>query len=877
MQKISKQTFILDRRYYYQVVRALLMNKSDGIYFFNEDLDGLLKPQANNRVVIDNPTVAGVKLTNCYFELSFSDDAVIFDDFDRYDACAHPDSERYVIDYEGAENFSGPGRNATDKNTKRVLSFEQIMEKYLTPIPKELEKYLDVEVDFGISEDCQSSAADTSTVELIRKNSFDLDNDSAELSDKEESESSIKASRHTSFLKRNTMSAPSLQATPISRFSLRARHDSPPNEQVKKERGSRSRFFYCPKKNRSDPSLLKREDSAEALKIDSKKIVEECLVNPSYILEVFNQFNQKKSQAVVQFLKSLAMNYMMKLFNKQDKPLGDNVINVMSQCFDCSAYNATRDDFLVCFNVLIYYMRIYKCLPEFFCENKASYKFLLKMTAEEVSTFVSVVREIGYTEVLRLRILDRLVSHDEAGFVVKLLSNDDWQLLAVLLKGKDPIAYYFSLLKQETKKVDLALLAQPEFIEFIDTQRDTAVGSLVYAQLLQRIKSAFDYSNLPDSYSEVRQTSAGSQLLVKNRDKVNRLHQCTMLSFGEVVRLFMTLKPINKLKFGEIWLKHYQENLALIMKNFLPHLPAHLHEVAELYVEYQRATIGITASLDKDRYNPKRHTRYPAKIIQYLNPEGISLKNLLAVSKAVFSDGSSNVGMSAAELKELPIDLQKFIANLRKLSELYKKMADYDTVRMNGNELVGFVSTNRVAEKIVAAVIGQEAVTEARTFDDDEVGMMMFGTTSDSSESHSRKASLVDREEESSDSMLSSSLKKIRGSLPMPSSNKSVNANDLASWISEAIVNCCQQRGGSNIQSNLYTSTTAENVLEHGQILWLKSYLVPELEARLLESVDTLKVKFGNKFSMAFDKKCVSSVVEEFFADNIATNFPGLK
>lgn len=456
-------------------------------------------------------------------------------------------------------------------------------------------------------------------------------------------------------------------------------------------------------------------------------ICAKSLESSDFLVEFFTGFGKDMGIEAEDFLGELLKTERIKaLFITENRAFGDAVMHLLQLCFAVPEYYPKTEGVSVWFTLFLHYLQTYKAIPCFFCRGGACIKFSSLLDKARMDTIVANVGAYGLSKELCSIVYNRFEQEHDAGLALKLLTSSTYTSVAALAQAGDEVRYFSALLMIKTKVVDFALLAKPEFRTFILQNNELC------DQLIERVHAFFQYENLPEGYSDVRQTQAGPALLEQNRKHVNKQHEFTFLSQSEITHMFMTLKPINRLKQGELWLEIYKKNLQLVLKHFSPHLRLHLAELSQVYKEYRACTIGVTASTESSRYDPTRHALklFPACVVQYIQ------KN--------------------------PDDLKQYEKNLEAMGEIYNKMGQFDTVRMNEKEVLGFISVERMAEEILKRV---------------------------------------------------------------PTSSHKFTQYSLSVLLSKHIVKIYEkQYQGSKRPSVLYTDKTVTCVRDNGQLLWFKSY-----------------------------------------------------
>ncbi|MCE5293531.1 MAG: hypothetical protein LLF94_02820 [Chlamydiales bacterium] len=405
-----------------------------------------------------------------------------------------------------------------------------------------------------------------------------------------------------------------------------------------------------------------------------------------FISKFFRSFGNQMGVEACAFFKEVLQqeNVYVQAF-ANNRGFGNAVMDVLHACFVVPGYYPKDDKISVWYNLFMKHLDTYKSIPKFFCNGSSCITFSSLIGKEGIDKIVETISRYGLSGKLCKIVYNRLALEQDAGLAQKLLRDKSYSSIASMAQTYDQAKYFYSLLMIKTKAVDFALLALPEFVQFIQEQRASSVGCLLYDQLIERVRRAFFYENLPEEYSDQRQTQCGPQLLAQNRKRINDQSVFQFLSQTEVVKIFMTLQPISRLKLGEAWIDTYKKNLSLILKQFLPHLHQHLGELSVAYRAYRDCTIGITASVDNDRYDPKRHELelFPKCVVQYIK-----------------SDQE---------------EFELFQKNLQALGGFYQKLLNCSTVCMKNDEMLAYISIERVAKKIVESFPGSEVSIETIT------------------------------------------------------------------------------------------------------------------------------------------------------------------
>ncbi len=370
---------------------------------------------------------------------------------------------------------------------------------------------------------------------------------------------------------------------------------------------------------------------------------------------------------------------LQRLISAADRSKGDALMEEVEQVLGLADYPSTEKEFLTWTQLLNCYISTYKALPpRLFIGN-----ILRKVASNNAAmcTFLAALDTVGVKELLFKQLLEHIGSQKDHLLAVKFIKGG-WAI------HFDRTQFYYLALSLKNKLVDFALLDREDFIDFLFASKNTLVGTIAYNQLLERIKDAFAYRNLPDDYTDIRQTQANGDLLQINRKRIADVSKWTYLSYSEVTHYFMIMQPINRLKLANAWLETYQKNLCLILSNFFPHLPQHLAEIAAIYRLYKGCTLAITASIDGDRYDPSRHVlaSFPESISQYI--------------------------------KRNSSDKDAFEKNLLSLRTTYEKMGSYNTIRMRSDCVLEYSSIERVAKFIreklpdLCKEVGDEAIAK---------------------------------------------------------------------------------------------------------------------------------------------------------------------
>ncbi|MBX9585951.1 MAG: hypothetical protein K2X50_01715 [Gammaproteobacteria bacterium] len=420
-------------------------------------------------------------------------------------------------------------------------------------------------------------------------------------------------------------------------------------------------------------------------------LVTKTLEDPSLLTLIFRSFGHKK----IGLIKLIDVNLLIQLLDPHFSPvdhslfdanealirhsekIGPLYIQFIAHVFAVMEYNPKpgSEEFLKWFRLLISLLKHNPYFPMIFSDSDSSIKFLSSLTSMNMIEFMNEIKRNSLSINLSHAIIHRLIYKKELR-LAKLLLRDQAKALSGLVKETGEDHFYFSLLSLKNKTVDLHLLKDSQFIAFIQNHK-TLVGRFHYADFLERIKVAFDYSNLPndgDDGTDVRNTQAGEALLKRGINTLRQTLSNKFLSMSEITELFWNQEiPVNKLGRGEEWLKLYRENLSLILSEFMPHLPRHLDQINELYDKYYNQTIGKLSSMDYSRFNPNDHTlfQFPKIMTQYI------MQNLDKV--------------------------KKFNENIHAMEKIYQEICAFSngTVRFNSKEQSGFKPITLIADMIL--------------------------------------------------------------------------------------------------------------------------------------------------------------------------------
>jgi hypothetical protein len=409
-------------------------------------------------------------------------------------------------------------------------------------------------------------------------------------------------------------------------------------------------------------------------------------------LKAFKSFGENKKLSTKLFSRPALL---YNLLSSDNKILGDNLISLLEACFEFDEYNPQSDteDYKDWIKFFIRYIYHFRCIPEFFCAGSGSLKFLMTMSSEQIKAMILMFNQYGLKTALAQKILSRIREAKDLRLAGLLLKKSH-EKVSLLLEEHDEACYYYTLLSLGHKRIDLALLKKQEFLTWI-VKKESVIGRYMYAQLLERLKSAFDYKNLPtdgEMGSEKRQTQCLETMDNSGQECSNSKLQFQFLSREEITSVFnIDEVSVPKTELYKKWLELYLKNLSLILSRFLPHLENHLNNISRIYEAYVKKTIGSTASGgDIEKYNPDQQAlnKFPEEMVQYI--------------------------------LDYPDDMSEFNANIEKMKPLFSEMKQLAAKKIDEEGYGNFIPATRLAKDIL-----KQLTSVPRLLDDNQLARLI--------------------------------------------------------------------------------------------------------------------------------------------------------
>lgn len=327
-------------------------------------------------------------------------------------------------------------------------------------------------------------------------------------------------------------------------------------------------------------------------------ILEQSKQDPNFIIDAFRSFGSKMRKQAVDFFCRLNNKQLTVFFQKNNKVLGDNVMVLVRLIFSDNTYRPEDKELVVWLNIVFNYIECYAVLPDFLFASMPSYCFLSQMSGDDITVLVNFINQHKLQSELFSRVKKCFAEDKESMHCLSLLRNKKFSPLQQLLESHNKCELFFSMLTLANSKVDIVLLDREDFHVFLETEKSTTLGRLLFCQLLERLKLAFVFENLTTDASDRQQSRSAPTLLFREKEIIRGIVKHPFICQKDVGYIFEREQPIVRQTHTSLWLTKHGENLRLLLSNFLPHLPEHLEDVAQLLRDYRQVAVGKLASLD---------------------------------------------------------------------------------------------------------------------------------------------------------------------------------------------------------------------------------------------------------------------------------------